>query len=161
MVALCVHAVRERCFFVFLVVNVVCGARFHCGPGRFGRDLDQARPPSNHHLGGAGANANFRRFLLRMPVWPKCCDCPSRLLFSLPQARAHLIQIHQIHGIGRVWRAPSRGKWAASAPSKGWERMHIANASRTGTFKRPGAGVAIRAPATQTLPPKLIPSWSE
>ena len=30
---------------------------------------------------------------------------------------------------------------------------HIANSSRPGTFKRPGAGVAIRAPDTQTLPP--------
>ena len=45
----------------------------------------------------------------------------------------------------------SSGKWAASAPSKGWGRTHIANSSRPGTFKRPGAGVAIRAPATQTL----------
>ena len=45
------------------------------------------------------------------------------------------------------------GKWAASAPSKGWERTHIANSSCPRTFKRPGAGVAIRAPATQTLPP--------
>ena len=44
-------------------------------------------------------------------------------------------------------------KWAASAPSKGWGRTHIANSSRPGSFKRPGAGVAIRAPATQTLPP--------
>ena len=43
------------------------------------------------------------------------------------------------------------GKWAASTPSKGWGRKHIANSSRPGTFKRPGAGVAIRAPATQTL----------
>ena len=41
------------------------------------------------------------------------------------------------------------GKWAASAPSKGWGRTHIANSSRPGTFKRPGAGVAIRAPATK------------
>ena len=45
------------------------------------------------------------------------------------------------------------GKWAASALSKGWGRTHIANSRRSGTFKRPGAGVAIRAPATQTLPP--------
>ena len=43
----------------------------------------------------------------------------------------------------------SSGKWAASAPSKGWGRTHIANSSRPGTFKRPGAGVAIRAPDTQ------------
>ena len=45
------------------------------------------------------------------------------------------------------------GKWAASTPSKGWGRTHIANSSRPGTFKRPGAAVAIRAPATQALPP--------
>ena len=36
---------------------------------------------------------------------------------------------------------------------KGWRRTHIVNSSRPGTFKRPGAGVAIRAPATQTMPP--------
>ena len=36
---------------------------------------------------------------------------------------------------------------------KAAERTHIVTSSRPGTFKRPGAGVAIRAPATQTLPP--------
>ena len=43
----------------------------------------------------------------------------------------------------------------AAAPhlQKGWGRTHIVNSSRSGTFKRPGAGVAIRAPATQTMPP--------
>ena len=43
------------------------------------------------------------------------------------------------------------GKWVASPLSKGWGRTHIANSSRSRTFKRPGAGVAIRAPRLRRL----------
>ena len=46
-----------------------------------------------------------------------------------------------------------RGKWPPPHLQKAGGRTHIANSSRGRTFRRSGAGVAIRAPATQTLPP--------
>ena len=87
-----------------------------------------------------------------MPVWPICCEYPSRLL-SPSGARSSDPDPPDPWGLEESGEHHHVGHGPPRTFKRLGGRTHIANSSRTGAFKRPGAGEAIRAPATQTLPP--------
>ena len=73
-----------------------------------------------------------QRVRLPIPTWEELERMRTYATSFAPQARAHLIQIHQIHG-----------DWKSLESTITWDM------GRVRTFKRLGAGVAIRPPDTQ------------